>query len=87
VCDREVVVLSETRTPDAFEALLQQERLGNLVIRRYHQLTEADRSWILKAEAETIRKADLLHTPGERADYYRLHYPDSWALAVTLCQL
>lgn len=81
VCDREVVILSETEIPDACEALLEQERLGALIIRRYHELTDADRGWILKAEAETIRKGDLLHTPGERADYYRLHYPDSWALA------
>ena len=80
VSDREVVVLTEIRIPDACEALLEQERLGTLIIRRYHELTDADRSWILKAEAETIRKGDLLHRPGARADYYRLHYPDSWDL-------
>lgn len=80
ISERAVPVLSETYIPDALEALLEQERQGTLVIYRYEQLNEKRLDWILRAEADVIRKADLLHTPGPRADYYREHYPESWAL-------
>ena len=76
-----VPVISETLIPDACEALLEQERLGTLVIRRYHQLSDNMRRWILQAEADYIRKYNLLNTPGIQADYYRTHYPESWAIA------
>jgi len=81
VSEGEVPIIRETVIPDACEALLEQERQGALVIRRYHTLPEKALEWIRNAEAETIRKAGLLSTPGPRADYYRLHYPESWALA------
>ena len=72
--------MGETHIPDACEALLEQERLGNLVIRRHHELPEEMRNWIRKVEADCIRKADLINTPGPKADYYREHYPESWAI-------
>ncbi len=74
-----VPVIRETFIPDAWEALLEQERLGTLVIRRYHTLSEGMRNWIRKVEAEGIRNSNLLNTPGPMADYYREHYPESWA--------
>ena len=76
-----VPVLREIPIADACEALLEQERLGNLIIHRYHTLSERKLAWIRQAEACDIRKYDLLHTPGPRADYYRTHYPASWAMA------
>lgn len=76
-----VPVLSETPIPDVYEALLEQERLGALVIRRHHELSPKTLAWILRVEADTIREKGLLHTPGPMADYYRQHYPESWALA------
>ena len=36
--------------------------------------------WIRKVEADEIRAADLIHNPGPKADYYRQHYPESWAM-------
>ena len=81
VCPVAVPVIQEIPIPDACEALLEQERLGNLVIRRYGELPERMRQWILKTEAEEIREKNLLHTPGPMADYYRTHYPESWLLA------
>ena len=75
-----VPVIEETRIPDACEALLEQERLGTLVICRYHELSGKKLDWIRKVQADIIRKADLLHTPGPKADYYRTCYPESWAL-------
>ncbi len=81
VSEAAVPVISETYIPDACEALLEQERLGALVIRRYHELPEEMLEWIRKVQAEIIQKADLIHTPGPKADYYRTHYPESWAIA------
>ena len=74
----DVPVLSETVIPDAYEVLLEQERLGALLIRRHHELPERMLEWIRKVEADVIRKHDLLNHPGPMADYYREHYPQSW---------
>ncbi len=75
-----VPVIRETYIPDACEALLEQELLGALVIRRYHELPEKMLTWIRDVQAEIIQKADLINTPGPKADYYRTHYPESWAI-------
>jgi hypothetical protein len=80
VSEDPVPVLKEIFIPDACEALLEQERLGNLVIRRYHELPERAYEWIRNVEADCIRKADLLHKPGAQADYYQTHYPESWQI-------
>lgn len=80
ISETAVPVIRETFIQDACEALLEQERLGTLVIRRYDELSEKMLDWIRNAEADCIRKADLLHTPGPMADYYREHYPESWAI-------
>lgn len=79
VSERPVPVLKEIAIPDACEALLEQERLGSLVIRRHHELSEGMLAWVRKVETEGILKSNLLNTPGPMADYYRTHYPDSWA--------
>ena len=75
-----VPILQEIHIPDALEALLAQERLGALVIHRYSEQSEKKLAWIRNAEADSIRQHDLLHNPGPMADYYRTHYPESWAL-------
>lgn len=81
VSDVPVEVISETPVPDVWEALLEQERLGNLVIRRYEELSVRMLEWIRNAEAEEIRKRNLLHTGGPMAAYIKRHYPHSWAMA------
>lgn len=78
--EKPVPVLRETVIPDACEALLEQERLGALVIHRYSELSEGTLNWIRRVEADSIRKRNLLNTPGPMADYYRAHYPESWAI-------
>ncbi len=80
VSEKAVPVISETFIPDACEALLEQERLGTLAIYRYGQLSDEKLNWVRKAEAECIRKSNLINTPGPMADYYREHYPESWAV-------
>ena len=80
VISRDVVpVLEETVIDDVCEALLEQERLGTLVIRRHHELSPKMLDWIRKVEADSIRS--LSDKTGPMADYYRTHYPESWALA------
>ena len=81
ITEKPVPVISETVIPDVCEALLEQERLGTLVIHRYPELSEGMRSWILRTQAEIIRKKDILRDHGPMADYYRTHYPESWAIA------
>ena len=79
--DSPVPVISETVIPDVCEALLEQERLGVLVIRRFSELSPRTLEWIRRAEAESIRKADLLRVGGPMAEYMKSRYPESWALA------
>lgn len=80
ISETAVPVISETHIPDAYEALLEQERLGTLVIHRYQELSEGMLNWIRKVEADCIRKSNLLNSPGPMADYYQEHYPESWAI-------
>ena len=83
VSEESVPVIEEIHIPDAMEALLEQEQLGNLVIHKYDTLSEKAYAWILKTQAEIIQKNNLTNAPGPMADYYRTHYPDSWALAIS----
>lgn len=78
VSERPVKVLEERFIPDVYEALLEQERLGALVIRRHSELPEKMIAWIRKVEADGIRNSNLVGQEGPMADYYRIHYPDSW---------
>lgn len=76
-----VPVVQEIPIPDVCEALLEQERLGALIIHRFEELSEKQLAWVRQVEANTIREQGLLHRPGPMADYYRIHYPESWAMA------
>jgi len=81
VSSKAVEVLEEVVIGDVCEALLEQERLGKLVIRRYAELTPRMLEWITHAEAEEIRKRNLVQLGGPMAAYMREHYPQSWASA------
>lgn len=78
--DAAVPVLQEIPIPDVCAALLEQERQGTLVIHRYRELSERKLDWIRRVEADTIRQQDLINKPSSMADYYKQHYPESWAL-------
>jgi len=82
VSETPVEVLEEIFIPDVAEALLQQQRLGNLPIRRFEELSENMKGWIVKAEADTIREKNLTQKQGPEADYYHTHYPESWAMVL-----
>ena len=79
VSDGPVKILEEIPIPDVYEALLEQERQGNLRIIRYPEQSERMLNWVRKTETEVILEKDMLRNPGPMADYYRTHYPDSWA--------
>ena len=76
-----VPVLREIPIPDALEALLEQERLGTLVIHRYETLSERKLAWIRQAEMKTILEKNYLETDCPGARYMREHYPESWEMA------
>ena len=80
VCGDPVSVVKETVIPDVWEALLEQQRIGTLVIRRYEELSPKELAWIREAEVNEIRKRNLLHTGGPMAEYMKCHYPESWAM-------
>lgn len=76
----EVPILEEISIPDVLEALLEQERLGKLIIHRYSTLSQRKLDWILQAEADSIRELSLVGKDTPMAEYYRTHYPKSWAM-------
>lgn len=80
VTDLPVKVIRETVIPDVHEALLEQEKIGALVIRRYEDLTDKMLAWIREAEASEIRKRNLLELGGPMAEYMKRHYPESWKI-------
>lgn len=78
VSENSVPVIKETHIADAYEALLEQELAGDLIIHRYNELSNEFRNCIREEAADEIRKNDLINTPGKMADYYRTNYPESW---------
>jgi hypothetical protein len=76
-----VEIVSETFVPDVLQALLEQERLGTLVIRRYEELSPGMQEWIFHAQMKEIQKRNLLQNLGPMADYMKLYYPEVWAAA------
>lgn len=81
VTARPVPVAEETVVPNVYEALLEQERLGNLRVIRYEERSEESRQWYLRAEADVILEKHLLTEDSPLARYMREKYPESWALA------
>lgn len=75
-----VAVLEEMVIPDVLEALLEQERLGQLPIHRYECLSPKMLAWIRQVEADVIRKKDMLHQKNAMSVYFRTHYPESWEM-------
>lgn len=75
-----VPVVEETTIPNVYEALLEQERLGALIIRRHNEIPPRMLKWIEDTEADVIREKNLLQEAGPMADYMKMHYPSSWAI-------
>lgn len=82
VSEMAVPVLEERLIPDVYEALLEQEKTGALVIRRYHELSPTMMDWIRRVEADSIREKNLIYANNAMSDYYKIHYPESWAIVL-----
>ena len=80
VSEKAVPVLREILIPDALEALLEQERLGNLRIYRFCEQSEKKLDWIRRTEADCIREKGIINSSDPVAEYYRTHYTESWAM-------
>jgi hypothetical protein len=61
VAEHPVPVVEEIHIPDVYEALLEQERIGALLVRRHHELTEKMLAWIRKNQTDIILEKDILH--------------------------
>lgn len=82
VCSGEVPVTGCEYVPDAYAALLEAERQGELLIRRYEQMTPGTRRWLEQAISDGIRQKSLWKTDTPYARYIRLHYPEIWNRAL-----
>ena len=74
--------MEETFVPDLYAALLAEERMGTITIRRYENHVEGHLKWIHAAQLNEIKEYDLLNKGGPRADYIRTHYPKAWEEAL-----
>ena len=83
VSEDPVRIIDEILIPDAYEAILEEERKGTLKIYRYFEQTEKSREWIRCVQVDIIRKKNLIdgHDP-DMAEYYRTHYPQSWDIVM-----
>ena len=81
VSESAVPVVDEIHIHDAYDALLEQERAGNLWIYRFEARSPAMLEWIRQVQTEEILQNGLLHANNAKAEYYRTHYPDSWKAA------
>ena len=68
--------------PDALEALLEQERTGQLEITRYPHMSEKALAWVRREEKATILKHGLLDKEDAFARFMKEKYPLSWADAL-----
>lgn len=76
-----LAVVEEIEIEDVYEALMEEVKCGNLVLKQYQELNEKQKEWISKANAEVIEKRGLLEKETEEAAYYKAHYPESWERA------
>ncbi len=81
VTDEPVQIMEEKPIADVYEALLEQERTGALVIYRYEDLSDKMLAWIHKVERNEIQERNLLELGGPMAEYMKEHYPECWAEA------
>ena len=82
ISKKEVKVVREIFIPDAYEAILEQEKAGTIKIIRYEELSEERLAWIKCSEAEAIREMNLIDNPSPMADYLKKHYPESWEMCL-----
>lgn len=81
-----IPVEKETKINNVYDEVLKQELLGNIIIRRYHQLSSDDKDEIFKQTVRAIHMQKLLipseHIPKqEQARFVQMHFPQAWDTA------
>ena len=82
ICASPVPVSNEIFIPNVYEALLEEENKGTLIIHRYETLTEKQRNWIIHAEMQEILDHHYLHSDTPIARWIVSQYPASTRLAM-----
>lgn len=81
-----IPVEKETKIDNVYNEILKQESLGNIIIRRYDQLSVDDKKEILKTAVRAIHMQKLLipsdYTPKqEQAHFVQMHFLQAWEKA------
>ena len=81
-----IPVEKETKIDNVYDEILKQESLGNIIVRRYNQLSVDDKNEIFKMTVRAIHMQKLLipsdHIPKqEQARFVQRHFPQAWKIA------
>ena len=81
-----IPVEKETKINNVYDEILKQEALGNIIIRRYDQLSVEDKKEIFKMTVRAIHMQKLLipsdYAPKqEQACFVQMHFPQAWETA------
>ena len=81
-----IPVEKETKIDNVYDEILKQESLGNIIIRRYGQLSDNDKKEIFKMTVRAIHMQKLLipsdHIPKQKQiRFVQMHFPQAWEIA------
>ena len=81
-----ISIEKETKIDNVYDEILKQEALGNIIIRRYDQLSVEDKKEIFKMTVRAIHMQKLLipsdYVPKqEQARFVQMHFPQAWEMA------
>lgn len=81
-----ITVEKETKIDNVYDEILKQESLGNIIIRRYDQLSVDDKKEIFKMTVRAIHMQKLLipsdYVPKqEQTCFVQMHFPQAWETA------
>lgn len=84
-----IPVEKETRIENAYDEILKQEALGNVIIRRYNQLSSDDKNEIFKMTVRAIHMQKLLISSDhmskkEQTHFVQTHFPKAWNVALKM---
>ena len=86
VSESPIEAKKETVVANAYDEILKQESLGNIIVQRYDKLSANEKSRITKSTIQAIHMQKLLipsdHLPIiEQTAFVRSHFPVEWDIA------
>ena len=69
--------------PDVYQEILNYEKTGAIVVKRYENLSDAEKKDVFDMMVHYIFKNDLLAANGTKAAFIRENFPDAWDYVVT----